>query len=180
MLFGCSGFSVVFLMVIYHGGVIHLIDVVAGEDYDIIGVIAVYKTDVLIDRVSGTGIPVGAFLGLVGLQAGDAGVDAVQIPRLTVTDIFVEFERLILGQNAYRLDAGVDTVRQGKVDDSVFTSERNSGLRDLLGQNAEARALTACKQHSHYFFFRYHVFPPNIQSIHRISCGIAFVAEPRA
>ena len=40
-------------------------------------------------------------------------MDAVQIPRLAVTDIFVEFERLILGQNAYRLDTGVDTVRQG-------------------------------------------------------------------
>ena len=80
----------------------------------------------------------------------------VEIPRLTVADILVELERLILCQHADSLDAGIDAVGERKVDDPVFTSEGYGGLCDFLGENAETRTLTAGKQHRYYFFLRYH------------------------
>ena len=37
-------------------------------------------------------------------------VKAVQIPRLTVSNIFIQYQWLILCQNAYRINSGIDTV----------------------------------------------------------------------
>ena len=66
------------LVVLQHFGIIHLINVVAGEDEDVLGVIQVDEPDVLIDGVGRPLIP-GARVtgGDVGGQHMDAAIGAV-------------------------------------------------------------------------------------------------------
>ena len=79
--------------------VILLADLVAGQDDDILGIIAVNEGQVLIDGVGGAlGLPVRAAGLLVGRQDMYAAVQTVQIPRLAVADILIQDKRLILGQ----------------------------------------------------------------------------------
>ena len=85
-------------MELQHLGVVHLIDVIARKNDNILGSIAVDEIDILVDSVGSTGVPVGICNLLVRRQHIDASVDAVQVPRLSVAQIFVELQWLILGQ----------------------------------------------------------------------------------
>ena len=77
----------------------------------------------------------------------------VQVPRLSVSDILIQLQRLILGQNTHSVDAGVDTVAQRKIDDTVFAAEGNGRLGGFLRQDLEPAALAAGKQHRNYALF---------------------------
>ena len=68
---------------------------VAREDENVLGIIAVDERNILIDRVCGTCIPVASLLLLVRGQDVYTTVVAVEVPRLTVTDVASEFERMI-------------------------------------------------------------------------------------
>ena len=82
----------------------------------------------------------------------DAAMQAVKVPRLAVADVFIQDQRLILGQDANGVNIRVDTVGQRKVDDTVLTAERNRRLSQLLGQRVEARTLAASQDHCDHFF----------------------------
>ena len=97
-------------MVVEHLVVVHLIDMVAREDNNVLGVISVYKADVLIDSVCCARIPVSAGSSLVRRQNVNAAVDTVKVPRLTVADVLVEHERLILCKHAYGIYARIYAV----------------------------------------------------------------------
>ena len=141
-------------MVGHHVGVVHLIDVVAGENHHIVGVEAIHKIDVLVNGVGGTLVPAGFLVvTLVGGQNLGAGMGLVQIPGLTVADILIQLQGLILGQNANGVDAGVDTVAQRKINDTVFAAEGNGRLGGFLRQNLKPAALAAGKQHRNYALF---------------------------
>ena len=83
----------------------------------------------------------------------DAAVHPVEIPRRAVAEIVVELERLILGQHADGLDAGIDAVGQREVDDAVFAAVGNGRLCDVFGEDAEPAALSAGEQHGKAFCF---------------------------
>ncbi len=145
--------GVVLFVVCDHGGVVHLIDVVAGEDHHVVRVKAVHEVDVLVDGVGGALVPAGLLVvALVGGQHLGAGMGLVQAPGLAVADVLVELQRLILGQDAHGIDAGVDAVGQGEVDDAVLTAEGDGRLGGFLRQNLQAAALAAGQQHGDYAF----------------------------
>src|SRR5699024_2806612 len=100
-------------------GVILLADLVAGQDDDVFGVIAVNERDILVDRVGRAFVPVGAGGLLVGRQHVYAAVQAVQVPGLAVADVLIQDQRLILGQDAHRINVGIDAVGEREVDDTV-------------------------------------------------------------
>ena len=77
----------------------------------------------------------------------------VQAPRLTVADVLVEFQGLILCQNAHGVDAGVDAIAQREVNDAVFAAKGDSGFCCFFGQNLQSAALTAGQQHSNGTLF---------------------------
>ena len=78
---GCPGL----LMEGDHLGVVHLVDMVAGQDHDIFGIIHVQEADVLIDGVGRTLVPAALFaLAQVGGEDMDAAVGPVQVPGLAV------------------------------------------------------------------------------------------------
>ena len=127
---------------------------VAGQDDHVLGVVQVQEADVLIDGVGGAFIP-GALVALphVGGQDMDAAVGAVQVPGLAVAQVAVQLQGTVLGQDAHSVDAGVDAVGQGKINDAVLSAEGDGGLRHVAGQGVEAAALSAGQQHGHNFFF---------------------------
>ena len=67
----------------------------------------------------------------------NSSVDSVKIPCLSVAYVVVEHEGLILRQDSYGVDTGVNAVRQRKVDDSVLASIGYGRLCDILGQRIE-------------------------------------------
>ena len=140
-------------MVGQHLGVIHLVDVVAGEHHHVIGVIALDKGDILINGIGRALVPVGLFLLLVRGQHVDTGVVAVQVPGLPVADVVIQLQGLVLGEHTHRLDAGVYAVGKGKIDDAVFPTERHRGLGEVPRQHAQTAALAAGKQHGHNLLF---------------------------
>ena len=93
-----------------HLGIVHLIDMVAGEHHHIIRVIPLDKGDILGDGIGSALIPVGLFPLFIGREHMYAGVHAVQIPRLPAADVFIQLQGLVLGKHAYRLNAGIDAV----------------------------------------------------------------------
>ncbi len=137
---------------------------VPGKHNHIVRVIPLYVRDILVNRVGGPPVPVGAAAALVGRQHAHAGVGAVQIPRLPVPDVLVQLQRLVLSQHADALDPGIDTVGKRKVDDPVFPPERDGGLCEVLRQDPQPAALTPRQQHGDNFLFWQHCRLPHSQS----------------
>ena len=133
--------------------IIHLIDVVAGENEHIVWVIELDKADILIDGVGGALVP-GALVPLlhIGGQDMDAPVRPVQVPGLSVSNVAVELQRLILGKHSHRVDAGVNAVAQGEIDDAEFSPEGDGWLCHPGRQGPQAASLAACQQHGDAFF----------------------------
>ena len=149
-------------MLVEHLVIVHLIDMVAGQDQDIFRIIFIDKADVLIDRVCSTLVPLRALAALIRRQGIDAAIQAVKIPSLAVCQIHVQDMRLILRQNTDGVDAGIDTVGQREVDDTVFAAKRHCRLRYVLGQYIQSAATAAGQQHCNAFFFPRHSFCSNL------------------
>ena len=136
-----------------HSSIVHLIDVVAGQDQHVIGVIALNKRDILIDGVGRTLIPLGILALGIGRQNLHATVRRVQAPRLTVADVLVQFKRLILCQDADRIDFGVYAVGKWEINDAVLAAERDGRLGRVFRQDHQTAALTTCQEHGDTTFF---------------------------
>ena len=130
-----------------HCGIVHFVNMVAGKYYDIFGVITLDKAEVLINGVCGAFIPVAAGVALVRRKNKCAAAHAVKVPGLSVSDILGKFERLILGKDAYGVNAGVNSVGKGKSDDSVFSAERNRRFGKVFGEGIKSAALAAGQKH---------------------------------
>ena len=144
------------LVAFQHLGVVHPVDMVPGKDRHILWVVAVDEADVLIDSVRGSGIPVGAAALLVGGQNMYPSMITVQIPGLSAPDIIVELQRLVLGENSHRIDAGIDAVGKGKVNDAVFPAVGDGRFGQILSQRVEAASLSARQQHCQPFLLVCH------------------------
>ena len=132
---------------------------VAGQNENIFRVIVRDERDILINCVRRTLVPLRG-LALIRRQHADAAAQAVEVPRLARADVGVEHVRLVLGQYADRVDAGVDAVGKREINNAVFAAERYSRLCNILGQNIQAAALAACQKHSDAFLFTVHFTSP--------------------
>ena len=122
-----------------HETVIHLVDVVACQDDDIFGIALAQDVEVLVDGIGRAGIP--AFLhALLGRHDIDelAQLAAQETPALL--DMADQRVGLVLRQHANLPDTGIETVRQGKIDDAELASERHGRLGAPLGQGMQATA----------------------------------------
>ena len=71
-------------------------------------------------------------------------------------------------QNTDGGNARIHTVGKREVDNSVFAAVGNGGFCNVLCENAQARALSACKQHCNALHFACHkVLPPYENLKHR-------------
>ena len=144
-------------VIIQHDLIIHLVDMVAGKNKDIVRIIGVNEFDILENSICGTAVPVASPCTLIRSQQSYTADIAVQIPRNTDADMRVKAQRLILCENTDRVDAGINAVAQRKVNNAVLSAERNCRLSDLLSQNTETAALTACKKHGNHFLLNHDI-----------------------
>src|SRR5699024_10953956 len=84
------------LVALHHLGVVHLVDVVAGQDHHILRVIQVDEPDVLIDGVGGALVPGAALAAHIGRQDVDAAGGAVQVPGHAAADVAVQLQGPVL------------------------------------------------------------------------------------
>ena len=142
------------LMVLHHGGVVHLIDMVTGEDDHIVGVVPVDKVDILVNGVGRALVPAALLVvALIRRQNLGTGMGLVQIPGLAVADVFIQLQGLILGQDAHGIDAGVDAVGQRKINNAVFAAEGNGRFGGFFRQHIQSAALAAGQKHGNTAFF---------------------------
>ena len=138
-------------MLLQHRLVVHLVDVIAGEQDDEAGGVALDDVDVLVDGVGGAGIPAAdAFAhALAGGEDVEAFValGAEEVPAaLEVPD---EAVGLVLGGDADAADAGIERVAEGEVDDAAFAAEIDGGFGAIVGQFLQARAAAAGQDVGH-------------------------------
>ena len=111
LLHGNGAGRVVLLMGAQHLGVVHFIDVVAGEDQHVVRIVHLDESNVLIDGVGRAGEPGALFMGAqVGRQDVHAAVGHVKVPGLSVADVAVELQGAVLGQNTNGVNARVCAV----------------------------------------------------------------------
>ena len=136
-------------MLLQHRLVVHLVDVVAGEQDDVAGGVALDDVDVLIDGVGGPGIParIGHALArrqdveaLVALRAEEVPA-ALQVPDQAVG--------LVLRGDADAADAGVERVGEREIDDPALAAEVHRRLGPVVGQLLQPRAAAAGQHIGH-------------------------------
>jgi len=119
--------------------VVHLVDVVAGQDQHVVGGDAVDEVQVLPDGVGGALVPVVAALHL-GRHFLDELVQARGQEAEALGEVPAQRVRLVLGQDQDLADVGVDAVAEGEVDDPVDGPERNRGLGPDLRERPQPLA----------------------------------------
>ena len=122
-----------------HFLVVHLVDVVAGQDQDELGLLVLDDEPVLVDRVGRALVPVlaDALLGGQGEDVlADFGVEDVP----AAPDVAVQGVGFVLDQDDDAAQPGVDAVAEGEVDDPVFAAEGDGGLGAIRRQRVEALA----------------------------------------
>jgi hypothetical protein len=130
--------------------VIHLVDVVAGEDEDRVGRLVLDDVHVLEHRVRGAAVPLRhAAAGDVRLEQLHAAAVTVEVPRPAEADVVVEGTRVVLGQDDHVVDVRVHAVGQREIDDPVLAAERDRGLGTNGREDRETLALTAGEDHRH-------------------------------
>ncbi len=145
-------------MLLHHEGVVHLVDVVAGEDEHVLGLFGADGVDVLVDGVGCALVPAlgdalhgGEDLDELAQLVGDDGAPAF-------ADVAVERESLVLGEDVDVAKVGVDAVGEGDVDDAILAGEGNGWLCAISGKGKEPFASTTGEQNtkgiSHIFSLR--------------------------
>ena len=132
-----------------HRLVIHLVDVIAGQDDDVFRRVARDDVDVLEHRVGRPGIPGAVRHPLARGQDVEAlvALEPEEIPAaLQMADQAV---RLVLGRDADAADAGIERVGQREIDDPGLAAEVDRGLGAPFGQFEQAAALAAGEHIGH-------------------------------
>ena len=128
-------------MLLEHLLVVHLVDVVAGKNDDVAGVLAADRIDVLIHGIGRAQIPVRGNAHL-RRQNFDEFAQAQQL-RPALADVPVERERFVLRQDEYAAQIAVDAVGKGDIDDAINAAERHGGLGAVARQRPQPLALSA-------------------------------------
>ena len=132
-----AGFDVL----LEHRLVIHFVDVVAGENEDVIRLLAADRIDVLVDGVRGALIPV---LRNAHLRRQD--FDEVAEPHQhgpAAANVPIEAERFVLREDEDAAQIAVQAVRERDVDDPIDAAKRHGGFGAVASERPEALALAA-------------------------------------
>ena len=97
---------------------------------------------VLDERVGRTAIPVRHALADIGRQEPHATIPPVQIPRLPDSDVVLQGERRVLREDADTEEPRVGAIREGEVDDTVFSAEGERGGGSNAAERVEPLALS--------------------------------------
>ena len=124
--------------------VVHLVDVVAGEDQDGLGPVLMNDVQILVDGIGRAAIPNLAELLLRRHDVDELAELAVQVAPAAL-HMLNQGVSLILRENEDLADARVHAVRQREVDDAVLAAERGGRLGAMVRQLHEP--LTTAARH---------------------------------
>ena len=121
------------LVVMQHPAVVHLVDLVAGENDHVPGLFAADGIDILVDRVGRAHVPVGAGALRRRQQLEELAQLLGHNARPAFADVPVERQRLVLGEDVNPAQARVDAVGERDVNDAVVPSEGHRRLGAITG-----------------------------------------------
>ena len=93
------------LMEIQHHLIIHLINVVAGQNQNILRIIAFHITEILVNGIRRSRIPLAVVTFLIRRKYCHTTIVPVKIPRNPDSNVRIQTQRLILGQYPHRINA---------------------------------------------------------------------------
>ena len=117
----------VFLMIVDHLADIHAIDMVGAENRNQLGIVPLDQKQILVTRVGGALVPIGAEAHLRRHRRDKVIAEEVGGAPAAI-EMFEQGLRSELGENIKRQDTGVDEIRQDEIDDSIPAAERNRGF----------------------------------------------------
>ena len=132
---------------------VHPIEMVAGEDQVVVGVVAGEVPRRLPHRVGGALKPVGAFRGLFGGEHFDEARRR-RLEAIGLRDVPVERRRVELRQHEDPLQARVQAVADRDVDQPILAADRHRRLRAHVGQREEARAAPTSQDQGEHIVHR--------------------------
>src|ERR1700678_3392019 len=139
------------LMLFEHTPVIHLVNMVAGEDEHILRLFRTNGIDVLIDRVRRSHVPVFADP-LHGRQNFDKFADLAPENVPAFANLTIQRQRLVLREDKNAAQAGIDTVRKRDVDDAIDAAEGHGRFGAIASKGIEALSSASGEQNSERIF----------------------------
>ena len=130
-------------MVGQHVRVIHLVDVVAGQDDKVFRAGGAEDVEVLEHGVGGAAIPGRLVEPLLRRQQVEKFAHFRAQKRPAHLQMAQQAVRLVLGQDGNAAHTRIEAVRQGEVDDPELAAKKNRGLGAAVGQLLEAAAASA-------------------------------------
>lgn len=87
-------------------------------------------------------------------------VHTVQIPWLSIANIIIELQRLILGENTDGIDAGIHAIGERKVNDTVFSTIGHGRLGDIFVRIPSRLPCPPARSIAMHSFFGPYMLPP--------------------
>ena len=134
-----------------HLVVIHLIDVIPGQDQKILRVILIDEINVLGNRIRGSAVHIQSGIRFFPrCQNKDARISGIKSPAGSCRHITVQQNRLILGQDTDNVDAAVRAIAEREVNDTILSSIIHRRLRNLVGELVQPASAPAGEDHSQH------------------------------
>ena len=131
-------------VLLQHLPVIHFVDVVAGQDEDVVRVLAADRIDILIDGVGGAQIPIRGNAHLRRQHFDEFAEPHQRRPALA--DVAVEAQRFVLREDEHAPQVAVDAIGKRDVDDAVDAAEGHGGLGAVARERPEPLALAPARR----------------------------------
>ncbi len=136
------------VMLLQHPAIVHLVDVVARKDQDMLRLFRADGVDILINGIGSPLVP-GLRNTLHRRQDFDELAQLVGNHRPPAfANVAIQRERLVLGEDVDVAQVGVDAVGKSDVDNAVLTGERDGGLGAIASEREKSFTSSTCEQHA--------------------------------
>jgi hypothetical protein len=106
--------------------------VVTGQDEYIVIASFHDEIQILVNGISRALIPIRLLASYIGLEQVNATLLPIQVPGFANTYVIVQRVGTILRQNCNIGDTRIDAITQGKINDTIFASERDRWLGSFV------------------------------------------------
>ncbi|MNI56686.1 hypothetical protein D3C73_1117050 [compost metagenome] len=115
-------------MVLQHGVIIHLVDMVTGQNQHMLRIKLIHKFQIAVNRVCRPPVPAATVLPFMRRQYEYPAILAVQVPIAAYPNVRMQHKRLILRQHAHGINPGIGAIAQREINNPVGSPKINSGL----------------------------------------------------
>ncbi len=123
---------------------VHAVQLIAGQDQNVVAGIFLDVTDLLAHGVGGALVPVGLLIGLLsGQDLDEAAAERVELVR--VGQVPVQANAQELGQHVNAVEAAVDAITNRDVDETIFAGDGHGRFAPQFGQRKEPGAAAAAE-----------------------------------